>query len=196
MTGLERILEKIEQESAEKAEAVLHSANREAEAILADAQAAADKKAAAVVEKAKAEAQRRLTVAHASADTITRTNYLSVRNAVVNDVIAAAYEAIGNMSDKEYFDLLFDLCVKNVEKSECKLYLNARDLARCPADFEDRINQAVYETSAVQISKTPKPIEDGFVLVYGDMEVNCTLRAVFDEKMDVLKDRLNPMLFD
>ena len=38
-------------------------------------------------------------------------------------------------------------------------------------------------------------IENGFVLVYGDIEINCTLRAVFDERMDNLKDLLRPLLF-
>ena len=196
MTGLDKILSKIEQESAQKAEATLADANQKAKQILAEAQQAADEKAAVLIEKAQQEAQRKVTAARASAETLTRTNYLTVRNAVVNDVISAAYEAIESMSDEDYFDLLFSLCVKNVEKSECKLYLNRRDLARCPADFEDRINQAVYETGAVQVAKEPKDIENGFVLVYGDMEVNCTLRAVFDEKMDALKDQLNPLLFE
>ena len=196
MTGLDKILSKIEQESAQQAEATLAAANQKAQRLLAEAQTAADEKAAALVEKAQQEAKRKVGAARASAETITRTNYLSVRNAVVNDVIAAAYEAIENMDDQAYFDLLFSLCVKNVENSECKLYLNKRDLARCPADFEDRINQTVYETGAVQVAKEPKDIENGFVLVYGDMEVNCTLRAVFDEKMDTLKDRLNPLLFE
>ena len=196
MTGLDKILSKIEQESAQKAEATLADANQKAKQILVEAQQAADEKAAVLIEKAQQEAQRKVTAARASAETLTRTNYLTVRNAVVNDVISAAYEAIESMSDEDYFDLLFSLCVKNVEKSECKLYLNRRDLARCPADFEDRINQTVYETGAVQVAKEPKDIENGFVLVYGDMEVNCTLRAVFDEKMDALKDQLNPLLFE
>ena len=131
----------------------------------------------------------------AKAESITRTKYLEVKNAVVNDVIAAAFEAVENMDDEAYFDLLYKLCVKNIEKGECDLYLNVRDLKRLPADFEDKINSAVYETGAVHIAKQPKPIENGFVLVYGDMEVNCTLRAVFDSSMDALKDLLGPMLF-
>ena len=99
------------------------------------------------------------------------------------------------MSDEDYFALLHKLCVKNIEKGECELFLNARDLKRLPADFEDSINSAVYETGAVHVSLQPKDIENGFVLVYGDMEVNCTLRAVFDSSMDQLKDLLGPMLF-
>ena len=102
---------------------------------------------------------------------------------------------IGTFDDEQYFDLLLRLCIRNAEKGEGVLYLNARDLAYMPQDFEQSINAAIYETGAVQVSREPKDIENGFVLVYGDIEVNCTLRAVFDERMDALKDLLHPLLF-
>ncbi len=195
MTGLDKITQKIAEESRVKVDSILAEANRAAAQILADGRTEADEKAGKIIADANAEANRITSAAKAKAESITRTKYLEVKNAVVNDVIAAAFEAVENMDDEAYFALLHKLCVKNIEKGECELYLNARDLKRLPADFEDGINSAVYETGAVHVAKQPKPIENGFVLVYGDMEVNCTLRAVFDASMDSLKDLLGPMLF-
>ena len=34
-----------------------------------------------------------------------------------------------------------------------------------------------------------------FILTYGDIEINCSLKAVFDENMDRLKDMLSTALF-
>ena len=195
MTGLDKITQKIAQESREKIDAVLAEANRAAAQILADGRTEADAQANRIIADANDEANRITAAARAKAESLTRTKYLEVKNAVVNDVIAAAFEAVEQMDDEAYFDLLYKLCVKNIEKGECELFLNARDLKRLPSDFEDRINGAVYETGAVHVAKQPMPIENGFVLVYGDMEVNCTLRAVFDASMDALKDLLSPMLF-
>ncbi len=195
MTGLDKITQKIAEESRAKVEAILAEANAAATQILADGRTAADETADKIIADATAEANRITSAARAKAESITRTKYLEVKNAVVNDVISAAYEAVEHMSDEDYFALLHKLCVKNIEKGECELFLNARDLKRLPADFEDSINSAVYETGAVHVSLQPKDIENGFVLVYGDMEVNCTLRAVFDSSMDQLKDLLGPMLF-
>ena len=195
MTGLDKITQKIAEESRQKVDAILADAHRAATQILADGRADADEKANRIIADANAEADRITSAAKAKAESITRTKYLEVKNAVVNDVIAAAFETVEKMDDASYFDLLYKLCVKNIEKGECEMFLNARDLARLPADFEDRINSAVYETGAVHVAQQPKPIEHGFVLVYGDMEVNCTLRAVFDASMDMLKDLLGPMLF-
>ena len=195
MTGLERIVEKIAAENKTATDAVIERAGEQANRLIARAKEDANAKAQRVVDDAKKEADRLVSVAKSQAESITRKRYLQVRNAVVNDVLSAAYEQIESMDDARYFALLLELCIRNAEKGEGVLYLNARDLQRMPQDFEDQINAAVYETGAVQVSKEPKPIENGFVLVYGDIEINCTMRAVFDEKMDALKDLLQPLLF-
>ena len=75
------------------------------------------------------------------------------------------------------------------------MYLSERDLDRLPEDFEEKVNSLIFEKGALMISKKPGNLENGFILVYGDMEVNCTLRAVFDEKHDLLKDLLGKALF-
>ena len=76
------------------------------------------------------------------------------------------------------------------------MFMNGYDLARLPEDFELKINSEVFEKSAVYISKQAVDIENGFILSYGKMEINCTLRAIFDEKMDSLKDMLSPFMFN
>lgn len=195
MTGLEKIVEKIGEESLEKCRAKIADAEEEGRRIILEAKSKAEKDAAEILLNGKKEAERKNAVSKASAETITKTRYLEVKNAVINDIIAAAYEKIENMRDEEYFELLSSLCEKNFEKGECVMYLSPRDLERAPADFEERLNSLVYEKGAVRLSKTPKEIENGFVLVYGDMEVNCTLRAVFDERLDLLKDVLCKSLF-
>ncbi len=45
------------------------------------------------------------------------------------------------------------------------------------------------------LKKEPKAIPDGFVLVYGGVEENCTLKALFDVKKDQLQDKVNEILF-
>ena len=195
MTGLERIVEKITAENKQATDAMLEKTGEQANRMLAEAREDANAKAERVVDEAKKEADRIVGVAKSQAESITRKRYLQVRNAVVNDILSAAYERIESFDDEHYFDLLLRLCIRNAEKGEGVLCMNARDLARMPADFEEKINSAIYETGAVQVSRDPIAIENGFVLVYGDIEVNCTLRAVFDERMDELKDLLNPMLF-
>ena len=195
VTGLEKIIEKIAEDSAEECKTILSEAKAQADKIVADARSEARKKANDITDKAKAQADNKLAVSKSGAESITRNRYLSVKNAVVNDIISAAYEEIEKMSDEDYFDLLYKICLKNVETGECVMRLNEKDLKRMPRDFEDRINGAVFEKAAVQVSRKPYDIENGFVLIYDDFEINCTLRTVFDSDMDKLKDILSRELF-
>lgn len=195
VTGLEKIIEKIAEDSAEECKTILSEAKAQADKIVADARNEARKKANDITDKAKAQADKKLAVSKSGAESITRNRYLSVKNAVVNDIISAAYEEIEKMSDEDYFDLLYKICLKNVETGECVMRLNEKDLKRMPRDFEDRINGAVFEKAAVQVSRKPYDIENGFVLIYDDFEINCTLRTVFDSEMDKLKDILSRELF-
>lgn len=195
VTGLDKIIEKIAEESAAECKKIIAEAQSQADKIIADARNEAREKANEITAQAQARADQKLAVAKSSAESITRNRYLSVKNAVVNDIISASYEEIEKMSDEDYFDLLYKICVKNVEIGECVMRLNEKDCKRLPKDFEDRINGAVFEKAAVQVSKKPCDIENGFVLVYDDFEVNCTLRSVFDSQMDRLKDILSRKLF-
>ena len=45
------------------------------------------------------------------------------------------------------------------------------------------------------IDKKPANIKDGFVLVYGEIEENCTLKALLYSNIDRIKDIANKQLF-
>ena len=195
MTGLDRIIEKILLQSQENCNAILNEASLEVKKIISEAREKANKKSAEIVAKATAEAKKIEAVAKSSAESITRNRYLEIRNAILNDIISAAYLEIEKFSDEEYFDMLKRLCINNVLEGECEMHLNGYDIGRLPDDFEMSINSEIYEKGAVHICVTPADIDKGFILVYGDIEINCTLKAVFDENMDRLKDMLSTALF-
>lgn len=195
MTGIEKIVEKIREESLNRCEAVIAEAKENAGEILFDERKKAEKEAEKIISEGKNKALKKENAARSAAETISKTRYLEVKNAIVNDIIAAAFEKIEEMSDEDYFALLLSLCEKNVESGEGTMFLSKRDLERAPKDFEESVNSLVYEKGAVRLSKKPMDIENGFVLVYGDIEVNCTFRAVFDEKLDSLRDALCKELF-
>ncbi|MDO4379377.1 MAG: V-type ATP synthase subunit E [Clostridia bacterium] len=195
MTGIEKIVEKIREESLNRCDAVIAEAKENAGEILFEERKKAEKEAEKIISEGKKEALKKENAARSAAETISKTRYLEVKNAIVNDIIAAAFEKIEDMSDEDYFSLLLSLCEKNVESGEGTMFLSKRDLERVPKDFEETVNSLVYEKGAVRLSKSPMNIENGFVLVYGDIEVNCTLRAVFDEKLDSLRDALCKELF-
>ena len=196
MTGLEKIQEKILAQSKINCDNIVAQANAKAKEILIASRLKAEEMSAEIISDAEAAAQNKKLLAKSSAETLTRNRYLEVRNAIINDIISAAYEEIERLSDGEYFDLIKKLCIKYISPGEYVMHLNMVDLARLPENFEDSINSEIYETAAVFIKNEPAEIENGFILSGNGVEINCTFRAVFDSEMDNLKDMLNSKLFD
>ena len=195
MTGLDKIIEKILAEAQKNCDVILKQASDEVREIIAEARLTAKKESDRILDEAQKTAVRKQAVSKSTAESITRNRYLEIRNAILNDIISAAYLEIEKFSDEEYFAMLKKLCIKNVQTGECEMHLSGYDIGRLPDDFEMSINSEIYEKGAVHISTTPADIENGFILSYGDIEINCTLKAVFDENMDSLKDMLSTALF-
>ncbi|NLX93741.1 MAG: hypothetical protein GXZ02_07760, partial [Clostridiales bacterium] len=42
----------------------------------------------------------------------------------------------------------------------------------------------------------PAAIADGFILVYGDIEMNCTFDALLEESHDELKEKIAQLFFN
>lgn len=195
MTGLEKIQEKILEQSEVDCERIIARANEEAKAILIEARKQAQEAFSEIIKNAEEASLKKNILAKSGAEAITRNRYLEVRNAIINDIISAAYESVEKMSDEEYFDMLRKLCIKYISPGEYVMYLNSRDLGRLPDEFEDSVNAVVYEHATVYIKKEPVDIAGGFILKGDGVEINCTIKAVFDENMDNLKDMLNKKLF-
>lgn len=196
MTGIEKIVEKINEEATYYYNQIVQDGKVQASELINKARQKANDDAEKIIADAEKAAELKITIAKSYAESITRSKYLEVKNAILNDVIAAAYERIQNLSDSEYFDLLFDICLKNIQKGDCEMHLCQKDIDRLPKDFEDKINMQVYENSAVYISKEAIKIESGFVLVYETFEIDCTFKSIFDQSIDELTDVLCPILFN
>ncbi len=195
MTGLERITEKILLESQANCEKIIEEASLKVKDILSNARTEASIKSREIVNAAENEADRKKSVAKSTAESITRNRFLEIRNAILNDIISASYLKIEKFSDEEYFDFIKKLCAKHIQPGECTMHFSVYDLSRMPENFEVELNSLVYEKGAVHVSDKTVQIENGFILRYDGFEVNCVLKAVFDESMDKLKDMLNNVLF-
>ncbi len=195
MTGLDKIKEKIEEQSRENCDRIIAETNLKIKKMIAAAREEGNSRAEEIVSAAQREADKKNAVSKSTAESITRNRYLEIRNAILNDIISAAYLSIDNFSDGEYFDMIFSLFKKNIQPGECTMLMNGFDLSRLPEDFEKRLSEAAEGVTRVTICEKAVDIENGFILDYGDISVNCTLKAVFDENMENLKDVLSKELF-
>lgn len=197
MTGLEKIIEKINADSAESCKAVADSAEKKAAQILADAEKQGDNEAAAIAREAAKKCGSIEAMAHSRAEQVSRQTVLAARVEAVNYTLAALEKALTDLPAAEYFNALTRIASANAMKGSCTVRLNAADLGRMPADFADKLSAALKASgSECEISKEPANIGGGLILVYGDIEINCSFAAIIESRADELKEEITKLIFD
>ena len=121
---------------------------------------------------------------------------LQAKQEVIQEVLNKAYQQVLHLEPESYFEMLQKLLETYALPQEGTIYFSAADLARMPQKFEDVIEQTAQKKGGhLVVSKEPKDMDGGFVLVYGGIEENCTIRAMFHTKQDELSDVVQKILF-
>ncbi len=193
MAGIESITSLIKQEATENAEKIISEANKTANEILAEAKKAANEKTKAAVTSQKAEADAVINKAKSAAELQKRRDLLSAKQEIITEIIEKAKKTLSSLPDKEYFELLIKLVKKYETGQEGVLALGANDLKRVPSDFEESLKKA--SENKLTLSKEPINIKNGFLLLYGGIDINLSFDSLFDENLEELTDKVSAIVF-
>lgn len=193
MKGLSNILTQIENETAEKVNEVIGAANEQANKIKAESKAKAEKEAKAIISVAEVKAKDMLSRSESANELKIKRAILTKKQELINETIDKAMESIINLPDDKYFDMIIKL-VKKYAHSESggEILMSERDKKRMPKDFE--LN--VKENYGIEVSEKTINSDGGFILSYGDIEENCTFKAVFESKREEILTLINNLLFE
>ncbi len=194
MTGLENILSQIEGDAKQEADELLSAARKKADELLSEAREEAAGKTQAILQEGERKAQDIRARADSAAMLERRNAMLAFKQQVIRDAIDSTRVSLENAPGAEYFELLLQLAARFAGEGKAEMRLNQRDLDRLPPDFEAALRQAVPH-GEITVSKTPCDIENGFLLVYGGIDINCTFRAIFEEAEGELRDAAGKLLF-
>lgn len=191
MTSSEKILAGIAEESKAQADKI----NSDAEKQAADIIAAAREEAESEAEKIKAEAEKKaeliINSGKSSAELLKRDTALNCRRGLIEKALNFVADTVNAYGDKDYFDFLLTLIKKEKLNSKGEVYLSVKDKARDIAAFKSELSAL-----DLTLSDTFADINGGFILKYGDIQINGELSALIHEKRDVLTDELNKALFN
>ena len=85
---------------------------------------------------------------------------------------------------------------KSTQPEKGEILFNEKDLGSLPEDFEKKINEvATRNGGTLSISKDVAPITGGFILRYGNIEINSSIDAIFEENKEVLTDTVKGILW-
>lgn len=191
MTSSEKILAGIAEESKAQADKI----NSDAEKQAADIIAAAREEVESEAEKIKAEAEKKaeliINSGKSSAELLKRDTALKCRRGLIEKALITVADTVNAYSDKDYFDFLLTLIKKEKLNGKGEVYLSVKDKARDIAAFKSELSAL-----DLTLSDTFADINGGFILKYGDIQINGELSALIHEKRDVLTDELNKALFN
>ena len=196
MSGLDKMKSRILEEADHSAKEIMDKANAEAEAVIKAAEEEAKAEAGRISSKAERDAADYAKRVASSVDMRRKQAYLAAKQEVISHVLESAYSTVMNLEVKEYFDMLEKLLERYVLPEEGEICFSAKDLGRMPEGFSGKIKTiAANKGGSLTLSDEARDIDGGFLLVYGGIEENCTIKAVFDAKREELSDQVNRILF-
>jgi len=195
MSGLDKIIEDIRKESAETVNGIMEKAKGEADGIMAKAR----EDAAVSCDAVKKESTRRLNDAgeraKSAAELSRRKQILEAKQELIADVIKNALSKLAGEPDEEYFRTVTAMAVRSAHPGEeGEILFGENDLKRLPKDFESRLN-AGLSSGKITVSAKPADIRNGFLLMYGGIEENCSFDAVFSARHEEMQDIARKILF-
>lgn len=196
MSGLDKIIEEIGASAKAEADIILQKADQYCEEYMANVK----KEVQQEVEhfEKNAEAQRNLyrEKTKSGAGFRERNAILKAKQQSVQEVMKRARKKLENLPENEYFDFLIRLFEKNVQPQSGIMFFSEKDIKRMPENFKTQIQNTAHEKGGqIEISSDRADVDNGFVLVYGEIEENCQIKALFDADMGRLKDIANRKLF-
>lgn len=196
MSGLDEILNIIDEQRIQNEESIIGAANQKAAAIRSEGEQKAQKAYSEQLEKGQTDAKRDFVNACASVDSDMKRKVLDSKVKLIDSAIEATLERLAKLPEDEYFAMLKRLAEQKLRKGSGLISLSANDLKRLPADFETNIRSSAEKLGGtLEISKKPANISDGFILSYGLISENCSFRAIIESERDEVRDTAAAKLF-
>lgn len=198
MTGLEKIIKAIEAEAQASVDKIIAEAKEEAGKILSIAEEEAKQECAKIAEKPALEAKAIISRAESGAKLIKRQMILDAKQQAISDIICKAKNKLTSLPDTEYFDIILQIVKKHAHKGPGLIKFSQADLDRLPEKYEESLKTTLKDipNASLTISKESAKIDGGFILVYGDIEENCSFESLFAAAREDLQDKVNAFLFE
>lgn len=198
MTGLDKIITQIEDDANAAADAILKEGELRAAEIIAAAEEEASKKQNEILSKAELDVEQMKKRAESAAALRERKRILDAKQQIIRDMIDKAEESILTLSDEAYFELILKMVGKYSLPEGGYILFSAKDKERLPLLFENSLSQAISKKdgASLTISEDLRNMRGGFILIYGEIEVNCSFEALFSATKDILQDKVASLLFE
>jgi len=196
MTGIEKIVSKIEQDCNVICGDIISRAQAESQAILKNAQIEAEKIKSEAFETAKNKIKINIELSNSKAEHEYKKEILATKISIINEIIDESIHRLKNLPDSDYFNVI-TMLIKRYAQDGCgSLRFSRKDLNRLPQGFEESLNEMFAGSGkSFVISSESLNIDGGVVIVYKEVEQNCTFDSLLNASIDEIKDELFEEIF-
>lgn len=196
MTGLGKIIAKIEDNGRTVCKDIISKADAQAQMILDNARSTAENSRLDAIDAANKKSKIDIELASSKAEHESKKTLLATKISIINDVIDEAMKKLKSLPDIEYFNTIKILVSQYACNGLGTLRFSQSDISRLPQSFEASLNEALKGSDrAIVISSEPVCIDGGFVIVYDDIEQNCSFDSLMNASLDEIKDALYEEIF-
>ena len=196
MANIDKITDEILEEARKTAEAKVAEAKAQASEIIKNAEEECRKLKEEMAQKDEKDRKIVSERAKASAQMKKRQMILNAKQELITEILNKAYQRIFAMDDAAYFGLIEKMLQKFCLARTGEICFSEKDQKRMPDGFEQVVERVAKEKGGnLTISKESRNIDGGFVLVYGGIEENCSIQAMFHSEREYLADKVHEKLF-
>lgn len=196
MNGIEKITARIQQDCQAEIDDLLAQARAQATKITADYQAQADAQAADILSQGKKAAAERESRLASVTQLECRKAVLCAKQEVVEEAFQRAREKLLALPQEDYVALLANLAAKASTSGREKLIFSQADRARVGKAVVLAANAKLGPAAMLTLSEESRPMDGGFILSDGALEVNCTFDTLIRLQRDTLAGAVSKVLFD
>lgn len=190
MSGLDQILEHINNEATETASRIKETAREEAARILDSHKEEARRLENQINSQAEKDVSAATKRIQSAADLREKRMILEAKQKEIDNTISEALSRLRGLGDKEYFELIGRMIKRYSTGEKGVIRMSEGDLKRVPQGFEETLKEYSLELSDEAVN-----INGGFMLVYGDIQENCSFEALIDASRELLQDKIGQILF-
>lgn len=193
--GLEKILQRIEQDCKTECEEIIKKAEEEALNIKKETDSAALKKKEEILKKTESELSNKIDLAKKANQLEKRNSILQAKNTYIDEVINIALERVRNYDETNYLALIKNLIVKYSVEGNGIIRFSERDSQRVSESFIDMINKELASFNRSVKLGAYANIDDGFILEYKDIDINCTFESLLSTYAEDIREAVYKELF-
>lgn len=199
MIGTEKIKAKIMEDTNARVLQIEEQAKQEALDITEKALKNAGQKKAEMLKKADAEGAEAYRRMIAVAGLEGRKEILRTKQDLVEASFKAAIEKVSHLPDNEYQSFIEKMIVENAARGNGEILLSEKDRKRMDGQFLDNINKRLISAGIdgkLTLSEAVIQTTGGFVLRYGEMEINSTFEILLGMIRPELENEVVQILFN